>query len=129
MQLKQPHARWAVGGTLTLTVAAIVGLVTYALLTLVFPSPRSDAATTYVVSEVHQVLNPTNPTYIDTLTFNVTPRIPTAEGRVVVSVDVGLGGPTYACRPGARGDSVTCSTTVPHLTVDQLTRLDLVVIR
>ena len=123
------HARRSVGTALVLGVAAAIGFITYTVMSVVSPSTEAAPGTTYVVSSLHQVLDPTSPTYIDSLTFNVSPRIPAAAGsRVVVSVDLSLDGPTYECRSSERGDVVTCSTTVPHLTTRELTMLNVVVI-
>jgi hypothetical protein len=82
----------------------------------------------YTVSNVHYALDGTAPTNIDTLTFNVSPVIPsTGSGKVVVQAALTSGGPnTYTCTTNTAGDTVTCATTAPQLTAATLNSLTIV---
>ena len=82
----------------------------------------------YTVSNVHYALDSTTPTNIDTLTFNVSPVIPsTGSGKVVVQAALTSGGPnTYTCTTNTAGDTVTCATTAPQLTAAVLSSLTVV---
>ena len=74
------------------------------------------------------MLNSTTPANIDSLTFTVSPVIPsTSNGKVVVQAALTSGGPTnYACTTTSAGDTVTCATTSPLLTADKLTSLTVI---
>ena len=82
----------------------------------------------YTVSNVHYSLNATTPTNVDSLTFNVSPVIPsTGTGTVVISIDLTAGGSTrYTCTRNSTGDMVTCTTTSPQLVADNVVRLTVV---
>jgi hypothetical protein len=82
----------------------------------------------YTVTNIHYVLNSTTPANIDSLTFTVSPVIPSASnGKVVVHAALTSGGPTnYSCTTTSAGDTVTCATTSPPLTADKLTSLTVI---
>jgi hypothetical protein len=82
----------------------------------------------YTVTNLHYALNATTPSNIDSLTFTVSPVIPTAgTGKVLVQATLSTGGPTtYTCTTNAAGDLVTCPTTTPQLTADKLTSVTVV---
>lgn len=82
----------------------------------------------YTVTNVHYALNATTPANIDSLTFNVSPVIPsTGSGKVIVQAALTSGGPsTYTCSTNTVGDTVTCVTASPQLTADKLSSLTVV---
>jgi hypothetical protein len=82
----------------------------------------------YTVSNVHYALNATSPANIDSLTFGVSPVIPsTSNGMAAVQAELTVGGPTgYSCTTNTAGDTVTCATVSPQLTADTLTGLTVV---
>jgi hypothetical protein len=82
----------------------------------------------YTVSGVHYALNATTPANIDSLTFTVSPVIPSASsGKVVVQAALSTGGPTnYNCTTDTTGALVTCPTTSPQLTAALLTGVTVV---
>ena len=82
----------------------------------------------YTVTNLHYGLNATTPMNIDTLTFNVSPVIPSASaGKVNVQAQLSSGGPdSYSCTTNTTGDTVTCGTTSPQLTADKLTSVTVV---
>ena len=82
----------------------------------------------YTVSALHYGLNTTTPNNIDSLTFTVSPVIPsTSTGKVIVQATLTSGGPsTYTCSTNAAGETVTCNTTSPQLTADKLTGVTVV---
>ncbi|HEY2542804.1 MAG TPA: hypothetical protein VGH92_07085 [Gaiellaceae bacterium] len=82
----------------------------------------------YTVTNVHYALNATTPANIDSLTFNVSPVIPsTGSGKVIVQAVLTSGGPsTFTCTTNTAGDTVTCGTTSPQLTADKLSSLTVV---
>jgi hypothetical protein len=82
----------------------------------------------YAVSGVHYTLNTTTPANIDSLTFTVSPVIPsTGNGKVVVQAALTSGGPTnYSCTTNTSGDTVTCATASPQLMSDKLTSLTVI---
>lgn len=82
----------------------------------------------YTVTNIHYALNATTPANIDSLTFNVSPVIPsTGSGKVIVQAALTSGGPnTYTCTTNTAGDTVTCATTSPQLTADKLTAITVV---
>jgi len=82
----------------------------------------------YTVTNLHYALNATSPINIDTLTFTVSPVIPsTGSGKVLVQAVLSTGGPnTYTCSTNTTGETVTCPTTSPQLTVDKLTSVTVV---
>jgi hypothetical protein len=78
----------------------------------------------YTVTNVHYNLNATTPTNIDSLTFTISPVVPsTSSGKVVVQTTLSTGGPnTYNCTTDTTGATVTCATVTPtQLTVDKVT--------
>ena len=79
----------------------------------------SGAVSGYTVTNLHYVLNTTTPANIDSLTFTITPVVPsTSAGKVVISAQLATGGPTnYTCATDTAGATVTCATTTPQLTV------------
>jgi hypothetical protein len=82
----------------------------------------------YTVTNLHYALDSTTPQNIDSLTFNVSPNIPsTGTGKVVVQATLSSGGPNnYTCTTNATGDTVTCATTSPQLTAASLTSVTVV---
>ncbi|MDE3025049.1 MAG: hypothetical protein KGI93_05700 [Acidobacteriota bacterium] len=82
----------------------------------------------YSVTNLHYSLNATTPANIDSLTFNVSPVIPsTSSGKVIVQTSLSSGGPnTYTCTTNTAGDTVTCATTSPQLTADKLSSVTVV---
>lgn len=82
----------------------------------------------YTVTNVHYALDSTTPANIDSLTFNVSPVIPsTGSGKVVVQASLTTGGPNnYTCTTNTAGDTVTCATTSPQLTADKLSSITVV---
>ena len=82
----------------------------------------------YTVTNLHYALNATTPVNIDSLTFNVSPVIPsTGSGKVTVQALLTSGGPnTYTCTTNTAGDTVTCPTTSPQLTADKLSTVTVV---
>jgi hypothetical protein len=88
----------------------------------------SGTVTGYTVSNLHYGLNATTPTNIDSLTFTVSPAVPsTSSGKVIVQAILTSGGPnTYTCTTTTAGDAVTCATTSPQLTADKLSSVTVV---
>jgi hypothetical protein len=86
------------------------------------------AVSGYTVTNLHYGLNTTTPTNIDSLSFTVSPVIPsTGTGKVVVAAALTTGGPnSYTCTSNTAGDTVTCATTSPQLTADKLTSVTVV---
>jgi hypothetical protein len=86
------------------------------------------AVSGYTVSNLHYGLNAATPTNIDSLTFTVSPVIPsTGTGKVIVSAVLSTGGPSvYTCTTNTAGDTVTCPTTSPQLTAALLTSVTVV---
>jgi hypothetical protein len=82
----------------------------------------------YTVSALHYSLNATTPSNIDSLTFTISPSVPsTGSGKVIVSAALTTGGPsTYNCTTNTAGDTVTCATTSPQLTADKLSTVTVV---
>jgi hypothetical protein len=83
----------------------------------------------YTVSNIHYNLDSTTPLNIDSLTFAVSPVIPsTGSGKVQVQAALTSGGPySYTCTTNTAGDTVTCATTSPsQLTADKLSSLTVV---
>lgn len=88
----------------------------------------SGAVSGYAVSNLHYSLDATTPLNIDSLTFNVSPSIPsTGSGKVQVQAILSSGGPNnYQCTTNTAGDTVTCATTSPQLTADKLSSVTVV---
>jgi len=86
------------------------------------------AVSGYTISNLHYALNATSPANIDSLTFGVSPVIPSASnGKAAVQAQLTVGGPTgYTCTTNTAGDTVTCATTTPQLTAETLTGLTVV---
>jgi hypothetical protein len=82
----------------------------------------------YTVSGLHYTLNTTTPGNIDSLTFTVSPVIPsTGTGKVLVQALLSTGGPlAYTCTTDTTGANVTCPTTTPQLTAALLTSVTVV---
>ena len=82
----------------------------------------------YTVTNLHYGLNATTPGNIDSLTFTISPSIPsTSSGKVVVSAALSVGGPTtYNCTTDTAGATVTCATTSPQLTAALVTGVTVV---
>jgi hypothetical protein len=82
----------------------------------------------YTISGLHYTLNATTPGNIDSLTFTVSPVIPsTGTGKVLVQALLSTGGPNaYTCTTDTAGANVTCPTTSPQLTAALLTSVTVV---
>jgi hypothetical protein len=82
----------------------------------------------YTVSNIHYGLNATTPLNVDSLTFTISPVIPsTSSGKVIVQAALTVGGPNvYTCTPNTAGDTITCPTTSPQLTADKLSTVTVV---
>jgi hypothetical protein len=82
----------------------------------------------YTISLLHYNLNATTPGNIDSLTFTITPVVPSASaGKVIIQAALSTGGPTnYTCSTDSTGALVTCSTTTPQLTAALLTGVTVV---
>ena len=82
----------------------------------------------YTVSNMHYTLNTSTPANIDSLTFTISPVVPsTSSGKVVIAAALSTGGPTnYTCSTDTAGASVTCPTTSPQLTAALLTGVTVV---
>ena len=82
----------------------------------------------YTVTNLHYGLNATNPGNIDSLTFTLSPAVPsTSTGKVVIQAALTSGGPnTYTCTTDTAGTTATCATTSPQLTVSTLTTVTVV---
>jgi hypothetical protein len=88
----------------------------------------SGAVSGYTVTNLHYALDATTPTNIDSLTFTITPTVPsTGTGKVVISAALSTGGPTtYTCTTDTTGTLVTCATVSPQLTAALLTGVTVV---
>lgn len=77
----------------------------------------------YTVTNLHYGLNSTTPANIDSLTFTISPVVPSAStGKVVIAAGLSVGGPTnYTCSTDTTGATVTCATVSPQLTAALLT--------
>lgn len=82
----------------------------------------------YTVTNIHYNLDSTTPVNIDSLTFTVSPVIPsTGTGKVEVQAALSTGGPnSYSCTANTAGDTITCPTASPQLTADKLSSLTVV---
>ncbi len=82
----------------------------------------------YTVTNLHYNLNATSPANIDSLTFTISPVVPsTSTGKVVIQAALTVGGPTsYTCTTDTTGATVTCATTSPQLTAATLTGVTVV---
>ena len=88
----------------------------------------SGAVSGYTVTNLHYNLNATAPANIDSLTFTITPSVPsTGTGKVVISAALSTGGPTnYTCTTDTAGVVATCATVSPQLTAALLTGVTVV---
>ncbi len=86
------------------------------------------AVTGFTVTDLHYALNTTTPTNIDSLTFTISPAVPsTSSGKVTIAAALSTGGPTpYICSTDTAGTKVTCATTSPQLTAALLTGVTVV---
>ncbi len=86
------------------------------------------AVTGFTVTDIHYVLNTTTPANIDSLTFTISPAVPsTSSGKVTIAAALTTGGPTpYTCSTDTAGTKVTCATTSPQLTAALLTGVTVV---
>jgi hypothetical protein len=82
----------------------------------------------YTVTNIHYALNSTTPANIDSLTFTLSPAIPsTSSGKVIIAAALSVGGPTnYTCTTDVAGTTATCATTTPQLTSTLLTGITVV---
>jgi hypothetical protein len=123
MTKKIPHLKMLVAAVAAMSVAG--GAYAFTAANTVPASTAgagSGAVSGYAVTNLHYALNTTTPLNIDTLTFTVSPVIPsTGTGKVLVQATLSTGGPnTYTCSTNVAGDTVTCATTSPQLTADNL---------
>ncbi len=88
----------------------------------------SGAVSGYTVTNLHYALNASTPGNIDSLTFTISPTVPSSgSGKVVISAALSTGGPTnYTCSSDTTGATVTCATTSPQLTAALLTGVTVV---
>ncbi|MDB5169354.1 MAG: hypothetical protein JWO41_710 [Candidatus Saccharibacteria bacterium] len=88
----------------------------------------SGAVSGYTVTNLHYGLNTTTPGNIDSLTFTISPAVPSASaGKVTIAAALSAGGPTnYTCTTDVAGTTVTCATTSPQLTAALLTSVTVV---
>ena len=88
----------------------------------------SGAVSGYVVTNLHYNLDATTPANIDSLTFTITPAVPSSgSGKVVISAALSTGGPTnYTWSTDSGGTNVTCSTISPQLTAALITGVTVV---
>jgi hypothetical protein len=82
----------------------------------------------YTVTNLHYNLNATTPANIDSLTFTISPAVPsTSTGKVVIQAALTTGGPTsYTCTTDTAGATATCATISPQLTAATLTSVTVV---
>ena len=126
---KLPYMRFVVGMVAALSIAG--GAYAYTAANTVPTSTAGAGSGTvsgYTVTNLHYTLNTTTPANIDSMTFTVSPVIPsTGSGKVAVSAALSTGGPNgYTCSTNTAGDTVTCATTSPQLTADKLTSVTVV---
>jgi hypothetical protein len=88
----------------------------------------SGAVSGYTVTNLHYALNATTPGNVDSLTFTISPTVPsTSSGKVVIQTALTAGGPAnYTCTTDTTGATVTCATTSPQLTAATLTGVTVV---
>jgi len=88
----------------------------------------SGSVSGYTVTNLHYALDATTPANIDSLTFTITPAVPsTGTGKVIISAALSTGGPTnYTCATDTGGTNVTCATISPQLTAALLTGVTVV---
>jgi hypothetical protein len=89
----------------------------------------SGAVSGYTITNIHYALDATTPSNIDSLTFTITPAVPsTGSGKVTIAAALSTGGPTnYTCTTDTTGSNVTCPTTTPtQLTATLLTGVTVV---
>ena len=77
----------------------------------------------YAVANLHYTLNTTTPVNIDSLTFTISPAVPsTGSGKVSIATTLFSGGPNhYTCGTDTTGANVTCATKSPQLTATNIT--------
>ena len=126
---KLPYMRFVVGLVAALSIAG--GAYAYTAANTVPTSTAGAGSGTvsgYTVTNLHYTLNTTTPANIDSMTFTVSPVIPsTGSGKVAVSAALSTGGPNgYTCSTNTAGDTVTCATTSPQLTADKLASVTVV---
>jgi hypothetical protein len=126
---KLPYMRFVVGLVAALSIAG--GAYAYTAANTVPTSTAGAGSGTvsgYTVTNLHYTLNATTPANIDSMTFTVSPVIPsTGSGKVAVSAALSTGGPNgYTCSTNTAGDTVTCATTSPQLTADKLASVTVV---
>jgi hypothetical protein len=129
MLKKLPYARFIVAAVASLAIAG--GAYAFTASNTVPTSTAGAGSATvsgFTVTNVHYGLNATTPANIDTLTFNVSPSIPsTGTGKVAVQTALTTGGPnSYTCTTNVAGDTVTCATTSPQLTATTLSSVTVV---
>jgi hypothetical protein len=86
------------------------------------------AVSGFTITSLHYVLDATTPADIDSLTFTISPVVPSASsGKVTIAAALSTGGPTnYTCTTDTTGAFVTCATTSPQLTAALVTGVTVV---
>jgi hypothetical protein len=86
------------------------------------------AVSGYTVTNLHYALDTTTPANIDSLTFTISPAVPsTGTGKVTISAALSAGGPNpYTCTTDTAGTTATCVTSSPQLTAALLTGVTVV---
>ena len=87
------------------------------------------AVSGFTVTNIHYALDATTPANIDSLTFTISPAVPsTGSGKVIIAAALSTGGPTnYTCTTDTGGSNVTCATILPtQLTAALLTGVTVV---
>jgi hypothetical protein len=118
----------------TIAAAAVVAAGAYAFTAAnTVPASKagagSGAVSGYTITNLHYNLNATAPGDIDSLTFNVSPVVPsTSTGKVTIQATLSSGGPyTYTCATDTTGATATCVTSSPsQLTIGLLNSLTVV---
>jgi hypothetical protein len=88
----------------------------------------SGAVSGYTITNLHYNLNAAAPGNIDSLTFTISPVVPsTSTGKVIVQATLSSGGPfTYTCATDTTGATATCATSSPSLTISLLNGITVV---
>jgi hypothetical protein len=87
------------------------------------------AVSGFTITNLHYALDATTPGNIDSLTFTISPVVPsTGAGKVIIAAALTTGGPNnYTCSTDTTGASVTCATISPtQLTAALLTGVTVV---
>lgn len=128
---KRITKRQKVVGAVAVLVALAIGIGAYAFTasnTVPLTTVGSGTGTVsgYTVSNLHYNLNASTPANIDSLTFTISPAVPsTGSGKVTISAILTSGGPyNYTCSTDTAGTTATCATTSPQLTTALLSSVN-----